>query len=77
VGRYFIVPFAYQHRGNNPALSHSFISVIRVFADNKQPHFIPGLREGQIRNREFEAFTISWMPADFATNQDLCVFDAV
>jgi hypothetical protein len=49
----------------------------RVFADNKQPHFIPGLREGQIRNREFEAFTISWMPADFATNQDLCVFDAV
>jgi hypothetical protein len=75
VDRFFIVPFAYQHRGNNPALAHSFISVIRVFADNKQPHFIPGLREGRFRNREFEAFTISWMPADFAKNQDLCVFD--
>jgi len=75
VDRYFIVPFAYQHRGNNPAIAHSFISVIRVFADNKQPHFIPGLREGQIRNRNFEAFTISWMPADFARKQDLCVFD--
>jgi hypothetical protein len=73
--RYFIVPFAYQHRGNKPALAHSFISVIRVFADNEQPHFIPGLRKGQFRNRNFEAFTISWMPADFDKNQDLCVFD--
>ena len=75
VDRYFIVPFAYQHRGNKPALAHSFISVIRVFADNKQPHFTPGFRQGQFRNREFEAFTISWMPADFAKKQDLCVFD--
>ena len=76
VDRYFIVPFAYQHsRRNRPALAHSFISVIRVFADNKQPHFTPGLREGQFMNRNFEAFTISWMPADFAKNQDLCVFD--
>jgi hypothetical protein len=75
VDRYFIVPFAYQDRGNRPARAHSFISVIRVFADNRQPHFIPGLREGRFKNREFEAFTISWMPADFATNQDLCVFD--
>jgi hypothetical protein len=54
VDRYFIVPFAYQHRGNKPALAHSFISVIRVFADNKQPHFTPGLRQGQFRNRNFE-----------------------
>ncbi|HEX6565934.1 MAG TPA: hypothetical protein VF020_16715 [Chthoniobacterales bacterium] len=75
VDRYFIVPFAYQDRGNRPARAHSFLSVIRVFADNKQPHYIPGLREGQIRNRNFEAFTISWMPADFAKDQDLCVFD--
>ena len=37
VDRYFIVPFAYQHRGNRPALAHSFISVIRVFADNNSP----------------------------------------
>ena len=75
VDRYFIVPFAYQHRGNKPALAHSFISVIRVFADNKQPHFTPGFRQGRFRDREFEAFTISWMPADFAKKQDLCVFD--
>jgi hypothetical protein len=54
VDRYFIVPFAYQHRGNKPALAHSFISVIRVFADNKQPHFTPGLRQGQFRNRNFD-----------------------
>jgi hypothetical protein len=75
VDRYFIVPFAYQDRGNKPARAHSFISVIRVFADNKQPKFTPGFRRGEYRNRNFEAFTISWMPADFAKNQDLCVFD--
>jgi hypothetical protein len=75
VDRYFIVPFAYQDRGNAPARAHSFISLIRVLADNKQPHFLPGMRIGRLRDREFEAFTISWMPADFATNQDLCVFD--
>ena len=76
VDRYFIVPFAYQHRSNKPARAHSFIAVIRVFADNKQPHFTPGFRRGEYRNRNFEAFTISWMPADFAQNQDLCVFGA-
>ena len=75
VDRYFIVPFAYQDRGNRPARAHSFISVIRVFADDKQPHYTPGMRRGQFRNRDFEAFTISWMPADFAKSQDLCVFD--
>jgi hypothetical protein len=69
------VPFAYQDRGNRPARAHSFISVIRVFADNKQPHFAAGMRRGRFRDRDFEAFTISWMPADFAKNQDLCVFD--
>src|SRR5438876_100622 len=30
--RYFIIPFAYQDRGNHPEFSHSFIAVIRVFA---------------------------------------------
>jgi hypothetical protein len=75
VDRYFIVPFAYQHRDNYPARAHSFISVIRVFADNRQPKYTPGLRRGEYRNRNFEAFTISWMPADFAKNQDLCVFN--
>jgi len=75
VDRYFIVPFAYQDRGNNPARAHSFISVIRVFADNKQPKYDPGLRRGEFRNREFEAFTISWMPASFAKDHNLCVFN--
>ena len=25
--RYFIIPFAYENRGNDPAFSHSFITV--------------------------------------------------
>lgn len=72
--RYFMVPFAYQNRGNDPAYSHSFISVIRVLADHKQPRLNDGLRHGSYQNRSFEAFTISWLPADFLTNPNLCVF---
>ena len=75
--RYFIIPFAYQDRGNHPEHSHSFISVIRVFADNKQPKPTSGLKTRKYRNREFEAFTISWLPHDFLTNPHLCVFDGV
>jgi len=75
--RYFIIPFAYQDRGNHPEHSHSFISVIRVFADNKQPKLTPGLTTRKYRNREFEAFTISWLPHDFMSNPHLCVFDGV
>ena len=41
--RYFIIPFAYQNRANDPKFSHSFISVIRVFPDNKQTELTPGL----------------------------------
>lgn len=63
--RYFIIPFAYQNRLNTPDYSHSFLSVIRVFADNRQPKFTRGLRTGKHKNREFEAFTISWLPSDF------------
>ena len=73
--RYFIVPFAFQKRGNNPQSAHSFISVIRVLGDGKQPSLIPGLRRGKYKNREFEAFTISWVPHDYGTNPHLCVFD--
>jgi hypothetical protein len=73
--RYFIIPFAYQDRGNHPEFSHSFISVIRVLADNKQPELTPGLELRRYRNREFEAFTISWLPHDFLSNPHLCVFD--
>jgi hypothetical protein len=73
--RYFIIPFAYQDDGNHPESSHSFISVIRVFADTKEPKETEGLVQGKYRTREFEAFTISWLPADFMTNPHLCVFD--
>ena len=73
--RYFIIPFAYQDRGNHPEHSHSFLSVIRVLADNKQPKPTPGLKVRKYMNREFEAFTISWLPEDFLTNPNLCVFD--
>jgi hypothetical protein len=73
--RYFIVPFAYQRRWNNPQFSHSFISVIRVLGDGKQPSLTSGLRRGRFKNRDFEAFTISWVPHDFDTNTHLCVFD--
>jgi hypothetical protein len=75
--RYFIIPFAYEDRGNHPEHSHSFISVIRVFADNKQPTLTPGLETRRYKNREFEAFTISWLPHDFLSNPNLCVFDGV
>src|SRR6267378_6652021 len=73
--RYFIIPFAYEDRGNHPEFSHSFISVIRVLADNKQRKLTAGLKLGSYRNREFEAFTISWLPHDFLSNPHLCVFD--
>lgn len=75
--RYFIIPFAYENDGNDPEYSHSFMTVIRVFADNKQPKYIKlphGLKTGRYKNRNFEAFTISWLPNDFDKNPNLCVF---
>lgn len=73
--RYFIIPYAYENKGNDPEFSHSFISVIRVFADGKQRNLTPDLKVRKFKNREFEAFTISWLPHDFAENPNLCVFD--
>lgn len=73
--RYFIIPFAYQKKGNKPEFSHSFLSVIRVFADGRQPSRTAELKTRKFKNREFEAFTISWLPADFLQNPHLCVFD--
>lgn len=73
--RYFIIPFAYQNRKNAPEFSHSFISVIRVFADDKQPMVTRGLQKRTYQNREFEAFTISWLPHDFIEHPHLCVFE--
>jgi hypothetical protein len=72
--RYFIIPFAYQNKGNDPEYSHSFMTVIRVLADNKQPKLTSGLNKRTVANRNFEAFNISWLPADFAENPNLCVF---
>jgi hypothetical protein len=74
--RYFMVPFAYQDKGNHPEHSHSFISVIRVFASNTKPKLTPDLpTQGKYKGWDFEAFTISWLPADFLENPNLCVFD--
>jgi hypothetical protein len=73
--RYFIIPFAYEDKGNHPEFSHSFLSVIRVFATNKEPKLTPGLPTRKYKGWEFEAFTISWLPADFLKNPNLCVFD--
>jgi hypothetical protein len=75
--RYFIVPFAYQDQGNNPELAHSFLSVIRVLGDGKQPSLASRFRRARFKKRDFEAFTISWMPHDFDTNPHLRVFEGV
>ncbi len=72
--RYFIIPFAYQNKGNDPEFSHSFMSVIRVLGDARQPKATSGIKRGTYKNYEFEAFTISWIPADFLENPNLCVF---
>ena len=73
--RYFIIPYAYQNHVNDPGYSHSFISVIRVYADGTEPKRTAGLKEREYKGRQFEAFTISWLPHDFDTNPDLCVFE--
>ncbi|HJT79637.1 MAG TPA: hypothetical protein VJ719_00450 [Chthoniobacterales bacterium] len=73
--RYFMIPFAYEDKRNRPEFSHSFISVIRVFATNKPAKLTPGLPTREYEGWEFEAFTISWLPADFMENPNLCVFD--
>jgi hypothetical protein len=43
-------------RRMNLKFAHSFLSVIRVFADDKQPHITSGLKLRKYKNREFEAF---------------------
>jgi len=73
--RYFIIPFAYENKGNDPEFSHSFMSVIRVFGEGRQPAPNSGFRTGRYKQWNFEAFTISWLPHDFAENPHLCVFE--
>jgi len=53
--RYFIIPFAYQNEDNDPEFADSFITVIRVLADTKQPRLTPGLTKRSYKNRDFEA----------------------
>lgn len=72
--RYFMIPFAYENRGNDPAYSHSFMTVIRVLPDHKQVKLTPGVKVRTYKDREFESFTISWLPHDFPANPNLCVF---
>ncbi len=72
--RYFIIPFAYENEGNEPGYSHSFMSVIRVLPDTKQAKPTQGIVKRSYKNREFQAFTISWLPHDFSTTSNLCVF---
>jgi len=72
--RYFIIPFAYQNRGNKPESSHSFITVIRVFADGSGERTAADFKTGTYKHKRFEAFTISWIPHDFLENPHLCVF---
>jgi hypothetical protein len=75
--RYFFVPFAYQDQGNNPESAHSFLSVMRVPGRGKQPSLTPGFRRGRFAIRDFETFTISWLPHDFDSNPRLRVFEGV
>jgi hypothetical protein len=72
--RYFMIPFAYENKGNDPEYSHSFITVIRVLADEKQPKLTPGIVKRSYKDRNFEAFTISWLPDDFLETHQICVF---
>lgn len=73
--RYFIIPFAYENRRNKPEFSHSFLSVVRVFADRARPQRTRELQIRRYKTREFESFTVSWLPADFLENPHLCVFN--
>jgi hypothetical protein len=75
--RFFMVPFAYQDQGNNPEFAHSFTSLIRVLARGKQLSLTSEFTRGRFKNRDFDAFTISWLPHDFDTNPHLRVFEGV
>jgi hypothetical protein len=72
--RYFIIPFAYENRGNDPAFSHSFMTVVRVLADGRTARQRADLKTGRYKRWHFEAFNISWIPNDFLENPNLCVF---
>ena len=72
--RYFIIPFAYENKENDPEFSHSFMTVIRGFAHGKAPSSDSEFKRGTYKGWNFEAFNVSWLPADFPQHPDLCVF---
>ena len=65
--RYFIIPFAYQNRANDPRFSHSFITVIRVFADNKEAKLTPGLKTRTVQKPPVRSLYHQLAPARFYT----------
>jgi hypothetical protein len=71
---YYIIPFAYQNRGNDPEFSHSFMTLVRVFKTGSAPSPGSEFKTGTYKAWSFEAFNISWLPADFPENPHLCVF---
>jgi hypothetical protein len=73
--RFFIVAFAYENHGNNPALSHSFISVVRVSAGAGATKAAAALPIRDDEGRRFEAITISWLPSNFRDNPHLCIVE--
>ena len=42
---------------------------------NSKAEVTSGLQKKTYRNRNFQAFTISWLPHDFAENPNLCAFN--
>ena len=53
--RYFIIPSPIKTKTMPRSPPHSFITVIRVLADTKQPRLTPGLTKRSYKNRDFEA----------------------
>jgi hypothetical protein len=72
--RYFIIPFAYQNKGNDPRFSHSFMTVVRILGKGAKLESGCEFVSGRYRAWGFEAFNISWLPADFLHHPNLCVF---
>jgi hypothetical protein len=48
-----------------------------MLTGSKQPGLTSRFRRARFKKRDFEAFTISWMPHDFDTNPHLRVFEGV
>jgi hypothetical protein len=53
------------------------MTVIRVFAEGKRPRPNSEFKTGTYKGWNFEAYNISWLPADFMENPHLCVFNGV